>query len=71
MSTFGPAELKTLIKVDALVETHRNLFCPSYDGCLDQAVAQGWTSWSCARCPLFGVPTQADVVGASSQRHVL
>jgi hypothetical protein len=71
MSTFGPAELKNLIRLDAVVEEHRNLFCPSYDGCLDEVVAKGWTSWTCARCPLFAVHTQADVVSASSQRHAL
>lgn len=71
MNAHGPAELKALIKLDALVEAHRNLFCPGYDECLDEAVAQGWTSWTCVRCPMFAVSAQADVVGASSQRHSL
>lgn len=49
----GPAELLVLIKEDARVPEHRRLFCGSYDQCLDQAVAAGWVSWTCARCPSF------------------
>lgn len=62
MKPVGPAELKSLLKVDALVEEHRNLFCPSYDTCLDEAVARAWTSWTCARCPLFAVAAHEDLV---------
>jgi hypothetical protein len=69
MSTPGPTELKALIKLDALVEEHRNVFCPSYDGCLDEVVAKGWTSWTCAGCCLFGVSVAPDLLGASSQRQ--
>ena len=49
----GPAELPVLIKEDGRVLEHRRLFCGSYDQCLDQAVAAGWVSWTCARCPSF------------------
>lgn len=49
----GPAELLVLIKEDFRVPEHRRLFCESYDQCLDQAVAAGWVSWTCARCPSF------------------
>ncbi len=49
----GPAELLVLIKEDARVPEHRRLVCESYDQCLDHAVAAGWVSWTCARCPSF------------------
>ncbi len=29
----------------------RNLFCPYYRGCLDQAVSLRWHCWSCTECP--------------------
>jgi hypothetical protein len=69
MNSAGPAELKNLLKVDALVEEHRNLFCPSYDACLDEAVASAWTSWTCARCPLFAVSAQTDMVPQAALRQ--
>ncbi|HEY7725314.1 MAG TPA: hypothetical protein VH880_08265 [Anaeromyxobacteraceae bacterium] len=48
-----PSELKQAIKLESRIEEQRSLFCARYDGCLDEAVEKGWTSWSCARCPLF------------------
>ncbi len=33
--------------------THRNVFCPHYDGCLDVAVKRGWADFTCTRCELF------------------
>jgi hypothetical protein len=62
----GPSELLNLINPDCRgVETHRNLYCPSYDCCLDQAVQQRWRSWSCVRCAFFAfrygrLPATAD-----------
>jgi hypothetical protein len=32
-------------------EGQRNLFCPYYRNCLDQAVRLRWQFWSCAECP--------------------
>lgn len=46
-----PTELAAPINPDRGVEGQRNLFCTFYDGCLDEAVKQGWNSWSCVRCP--------------------
>jgi len=34
------------------VDTHRNLNCHHYDGCLDEAVRRGWPSFTCVKCPL-------------------
>jgi hypothetical protein len=31
-------------------EGPRNLFCPYYRKCLDQAVRLRWPSWSCTEC---------------------
>ena len=31
----------------------RNVFCRSYDSCLDLAVKKNWRSWTCAKCPLI------------------
>jgi hypothetical protein len=54
-----PSELAAPINPDRGVDGHRNLFCSYYDGCLDEAVKKGWSSWSCTRCDLFSV--QPDV----------
>ncbi|MGQ0506477.1 MAG: hypothetical protein ACT4TC_14285 [Myxococcaceae bacterium] len=35
------------------VEEHRNLYCSSYDRCLDHAVKEGWLGWSCTKCKAF------------------
>lgn len=29
----------------------RNLFCPYYNRCLDEAVARSWNTWHCTKCP--------------------
>lgn len=63
----GPTELRAALKPDAPVEVHRNLECPRYDDCLDVAVARGWASWSCARCPLLCVRPPGDPVAVEAQ----
>jgi hypothetical protein len=65
VDTAGPAELPTLIKLDARVEELRNLYCVRYDFCLDEAVQKGWASWACTRCQLF-VPPTADAKDQAS-----
>ncbi|HVP66615.1 MAG TPA: hypothetical protein VMT17_05075 [Anaeromyxobacteraceae bacterium] len=47
-----PTMLPAPIEQECVAE-HRNLFCPSYDPCLDIALAQRWPSWTCARCAFF------------------
>jgi hypothetical protein len=29
----------------------RNICCPFYNDCLDQAVEGSWQSWDCSQCP--------------------
>ena len=42
-------------------ETHRNLFCPRYDKCLNEAVKKGWPGFSCIQCESFhAAPTAQD-----------
>jgi SHS2 domain-containing protein len=41
---------------EAQVSSHRDLFCSSYDACLDKAAHEDWTSWTCARCARFRPP---------------
>lgn len=36
------------------IEAHRDLFCASYDRCLDVAVKKDWPSWTCSGCPVRG-----------------
>ena len=43
----GPSALASLIEHEG-VEAHRNLFCPRYDDCLDVALMERWTSWTCS-----------------------
>jgi hypothetical protein len=51
----NPTPLATLIRSEATVSGHRNLYCFHYDACLDVAVKLDWDSWSCEKCPLFRV----------------
>lgn len=48
-----PSPLQRTIPETA-VDRHRDVWCRHYDGCLDVAVRRGWSSWSCASCPLRG-----------------
>jgi hypothetical protein len=54
----GPSALASLIEHDG-VEANRNLFCPHYDDCLDVALLERWTSWTCAECTFFAVRHEA------------
>lgn len=36
------------------VDEHRDIDCRHYDDCLDRAVRERWSSWSCAACPVAG-----------------
>lgn len=54
-----PTELTTPINLEGSrklsVESHRNLFCPHYDECLNEAVKKGWNSFTCVRCPNYAL----------------
>jgi hypothetical protein len=67
-----PSELVTLINPDRGFDGQRNLFCVYYDGCLDEAIRQGWNSWCCNRCGLSQVgPGEADSIDAfATQRRM-
>ncbi len=55
------------------VESHRNLNCRQYDNCLDEAVHQGWQSFSCSKCPLYAVvagPTKTLEAYATQRRAI-
>jgi hypothetical protein len=61
----NPTELEAAINPEAhghrqSVESHRHLFCPHYDDCLDEAVSRGWNSWTCSRCPLNAVALKVE-----------
>ncbi|HUB06777.1 MAG TPA: hypothetical protein VMB50_07245 [Myxococcales bacterium] len=73
----NPTELEAAINPDAHgrkagVESHRRLFCPHYDDCLDEAVARGWNSWTCSRCPLNAVSPEVEggLESYATQRRV-
>ncbi len=51
----NPTPLLQLIRSEAIVPGHRNLYCVHYDGCLDVAVKLDWDSFTCEKCPLFSV----------------
>lgn len=36
----------------------RNVFCPYYDHCLDEAVARAWNTWHCSKCPYIATGPQ-------------
>jgi hypothetical protein len=48
----GPEPLRMLLSRRDVAE-HRNLFCRSYDRCLDKALECGWVSWTCVHCVRF------------------
>jgi hypothetical protein len=51
----NPTPLLQLIRSEAIVSGHRNLYCVHYDACLDVAVKLDWDSFTCEKCPLFDV----------------
>jgi hypothetical protein len=51
----NPTPLLQLIRSEAIVSGHRNLYCIHYDACLDVAVKLEWDSFTCEKCPLFSV----------------
>lgn len=57
----------------ASVESHRNLNCHHYDNCLDEAVRNGWQSFTCARCPLYTQPAapQIKIEAYANQRRAV
>jgi hypothetical protein len=68
-----PTELTTPINPERGLEGQRNLFCVHYDGCLDEAVRRGWSSWCCTACGLATAePEEADGIdGYATQRKVV
>ena len=48
----NPTALPKLVNDDE-VERKRSLFCASYDRCLDVAIRQKWSSWTCEFCMHF------------------
>ncbi len=63
-----PSELKVLIHPGQHVDEIRSLFCPVYDACLDEALRQGWNSWSCVGCDMFAHPN-ARIIDRYAQRR--
>ncbi len=59
LNTPKPMPLEGPLK-EELVHEHRNLYCLSYDSCLDFTVQQNWRGWSCQGCPFqcVGAPPQ-------------
>ncbi len=45
-----PVPIPARVQRDASVE--REVFCPSYDACLDVASRNGWDDFTCRLCPL-------------------
>jgi hypothetical protein len=57
----NPTRLAALVRPEA-VERHRSLVCEQYDGCLDEALEHGWTSFTCERCELFKRPKASQTI---------
>lgn len=49
-----PTRLPGLVELEE-VERHRSVHCDLYDGCLDRALRERWSGWTCAECPLFAL----------------
>jgi hypothetical protein len=65
----GPTQLVAPINPERRVEADRNLFCGSYDDCLDYAIGSGWSSWTCARCPVFALGPTPHGLESHAQRR--
>jgi hypothetical protein len=71
----NPVELPSPINPEGRrkqsVESHRNLYCLHYDGCLDEAVKHGWNSFTCVRCSLYSAekPEESGVGRVVQQRR--
>lgn len=64
----GPSALASLIEHEG-VAAHRNLFCPHYDDCLDAALLERWTSWTCAECAFFAIRHEtAEILRRAAER---
>jgi hypothetical protein len=48
----------------------RNVFCRSYDGCLDLAVKKNWRSWTCGKCPLLSCETEKPTPDKFAHRRI-
>ncbi len=48
-----PTRLERLVELEA-VDVQRDVFCHEYERCLDAAIEQNWTSWTCEGCLRFG-----------------
>lgn len=57
----GPSALASLIEHEG-VGANRNLFCPHYDDCLDVALLERWTSWTCAECAFFAIRHEVEEI---------
>ena len=65
-----PSELVAPLDPERRIEQHRSLFCGCYDHCLDEAVRKGWSSWTCARCPLSAVQWERPAVASYALRRL-
>jgi hypothetical protein len=66
----NPSPLAQLIRSEAIVSGHRNLYCVHYDRCLDVAVNLEWDSWTCGKCPLFAIHDEPrDFAGMFAQER--
>lgn len=65
-----PMPLEGPIKED-VVQEHRNLYCLSYDRCLDACVQQGWPGWTCRMCTYrcAGTPPEVGVFAEARPRN--
>jgi hypothetical protein len=52
-----PTSLDVPLRGEADIAVHRRLYCAHYGACLDQSVKQGWTGFTCLRCPLRDTAT--------------
>lgn len=48
----NPTSLPAVRGDRAGTASHRNVFCDSYQSCLNVAVKRGWADWTCAKCTL-------------------
>lgn len=59
-----PTRLERLVELEA-VDAQRDVFCHEYERCLDAAIEQDWTSWTCEGCLRFGRDRGAGEVSRS------
>ncbi len=64
----GPRPMPIPPRVHRDVSVEREVFCPRYDACLDEASRHGWDDFTCRFCPLAELAPEPSAVRYANDR---